>query len=161
MRKKKNVYYGKGISTANIQIDKTKKVDKAIEVATLAYAVAYDAANKLLLTRTEKLKKATINVINGRFKVLYILAKKLKASKRIWEFIRKMHSLAIQRLTNKIDFHSYIAKIRKIALQYLPVWIVNHVETQINRYNDMKHMQMSMLGFEQKEITKIIKKVFI
>jgi len=166
---RENVYYGKN-STAKILIDKTEKVDKSIEVAALGYAVAYDAANKWLLTRTDKLKRATIKVINGRFKVLYILAKKVGGGSRLFNFLRQLHTLALQRIHDRIDMNSYIQKIRAIATNYLPAWVIRHVEHHINMYNDLKHAQLQLMGLttgvffgtsENNDIDKLIKQVFI
>ncbi|MEM4935124.1 MAG: hypothetical protein QXY78_04255 [Thermoplasmata archaeon] len=142
--KHKNVYAGPD-STAKIPVQ--GKVDSKIEILAVAYALAYDLANLQLLTRTPgKLKKADLDTVNGRFKVLYILARKHSPS--TVQIIRQFHQLALKRL-NGMDAHTYLTRIRELALKHLPPHLVHLIEQKVDEVNDYLHQPFSLYHSEQ------------
>lgn len=139
-----NVYAGRN-STAKIPVQ--GKVDSKIEILAVAYALAYDLANLQLLTRKAgELIKADVPTVNGRFKVLYILAH--KHAKSAIPIIRQFHELAIKRL-NGMSQQTYLKQIRAIALKHLPPHLVNLIEQKVDEVNDYLHQPFSLSYAEQ------------
>ncbi len=132
---RKNVYAGKH-STAKIPVK--GKVDSFREIVAIAYALTYDLKDKLLLTRTRKVVKATPQRINGRFKVLYLLAEKY--SKRAKGVITKFHKLANLYLHNKINRFEFLARAREIAQAYLPPTDIMIIEMHVSRAEGWKYV---------------------
>ena len=105
------VYVGSN-SVAKIPIK--GEVDTRGEVLKTAFALAYDIADKKVLTHVpNKVKKATIQTINGRFLVLRRLAKKF--SNRLYSVIDKLHSLAVKFLNGKISRRTYLSSVNVLA----------------------------------------------
>lgn len=135
----KNVYFGEN-STAHINLDKGREgVDNPHDIMVVAYALAYDCKDDLMLShKPNVLLKRTPARVNGRFKILYILAHNHAPS--TIEDIKRMHELVFKLMNYEISKKQYIEAIRSIARKYLSPAEIHTIERRIDNAQAKKSL---------------------
>lgn len=128
-----NVYAGEN-STAKITVD--GKVDTAYDVLKIAYALAYDVKNNTLLDRHGKVKKLNKQTVNGRFRILYVLASRTTKTGKLVEIIKELHKLALMMVDKKIPEQIYVSKIRSIVAPFLSFFDLVEIEKKVEEIEE-------------------------
>ena len=124
----RNVYVGPN-SIVGISI--SGQVDTAYELIKLTYALAYDLRNLTLIDNKGRKLRATPQLINGRFAILYRLADKKVKKKWVKNVIDRFHKLCLSRL-HGMPYQVFVNSIKAEAVQYLSPIDIMEVEQKVN-----------------------------
>lgn len=93
------------------------KVDTDNEICLNTLATAYDALNKIMITRQKGVyDETTADEINGRFNVLRLLCNRYAPEKK--EFLNKVQQIVLKIYRGQISEMQAIAEIRNVCMQY-------------------------------------------